>query len=155
MYFLVTSIYGWIHWLRGGQGHTVLHVTRASARVWVVSGVVGVVFWYVDATLTSQIKGVAFPYIDAATTTISLIAQWMITRKLLENWILWIVVNVVYVPMLLYKGLYPTALLYFVMLLIAIKGFIDWRKSYENVIQSRAAAKDLAGVPGDPSLRTG
>ena len=130
MYFLVTSIYGWAHWLKGGTDKTPLQVTRASARVWVVSGAVGIIFWYVDATLTSQIKGVAFPYIDAATTTISLIAQWMITRKLLENWILWIVVNVVYVPVLMYKHLYPTAILYFVMLLIAIKGFIDWRRSY-------------------------
>ena len=137
MYFLVTSIYGWVHWIRGGQGHSVLHVTRASAKVWTWCVVLGVAFWFVDATLTSRLKGVAFPYIDAATTTVSLIAQWMITRKLLENWILWIVVNVVYVPVLLLKGLYPTALLYLVMLFIAIKGFIDWRRSYYN---SRATA---------------
>ena len=138
-YFLVTSIYGWVHWLRGGEGHTVLHVTRASARVWAWCVVLGMIFWYADASITSRIKGVAFPWIDAGTTTVSLIAQWMITRKLLENWILWIVVNVVYVPVLVLKGLYPTALLYFVMLLIAIKGFVDWRRSYH-------ATRGVAGV---------
>jgi nicotinamide mononucleotide transporter len=136
-YFLVTSIYGWVHWLRGGEGHTVLHVTRASRKVWLWCLVLGAAFYVADASITSRMQGVAFPWIDAGTTTVSLIAQWMITRKLLENWILWIVVNVVYVPMLIVKGLYPTAGLYFVMLLIAIKGFIDWRRSYYN---SRATA---------------
>lgn len=143
-YFFVTSIYGWYHWLRGGTGNTVLEVTRASRRVWAWCIVLGVVFWFVDASLTSRIKGVSFPYIDAATTTISLIAQWMITRKLLESWLLWIVVNVVYVPLLLSKGLYPTALLYAAMLLLAIKGFVDWRRSYRA---SSAALLAVAPAP--------
>ena len=137
-YFLVTSVYGWYHWLRGGRGHSTLEISRTSARVWAWCLVLGVAFWYLDASLTSRLEGVAFPYVDAATTTVSLIAQWMITRKLLENWLLWIVVNVVYVPVLLLKGLYPTALLYAVMLLIAIKGYVDWRRSY-NVMLSRAS----------------
>lgn len=130
MYFLVTSLYGWYHWQRGGAGRTVLHVTRTRARVWAWSAVLGVAFWFTAAAFTSRIEGVSFPYIDAGTTTLSLIAQWMITRKLLESWLLWIVVNVVYVPMLLAKGLYPTALLYVALLLLAVKGFVDWRRSY-------------------------
>ena len=141
-YFLVTSVYGWYHWLRGGQGHTQLEVSRASTRVWLWCAILGIAFWYLDASIASRMKGVAFPYIDAATTTISLIAQWMITRKLLESWLLWIVVNVVYVPVLLAKHLYPTALLYAVMLGLAIKGFVDWRRSYRaslSAVSSMAA----------------
>ena len=136
-YYFLTSVYGWYNWLHGGRGHSTLEVSRASARVWLWCAILGVAFWYVDASLASRLKGVAFPYIDAATTTISLIAQWMITRKLLENWLLWIVTNVVYMPVLVMKGLYPTALLYAVLLLLAIKGFVDWRRSYRV---SRAAA---------------
>lgn len=136
-YFLVTSVYGWYHWLHGGKSDTVLTVTRASGTTWLWCVGLGVVFWYLDASLTSRLKGVAFPYIDAATTTVSLIAQWMVARKLLESWLLWIVVNVVYVPMLLTKQLYPTALLYSVLLLLAIKGFVDWRRSY---LATRATA---------------
>ena len=130
VYFLVTSIYGWYHWLRGGVGRTELHVSRASRTVWIWCLVLGVSFWFVDASITSRIQGVSFPYVDAATTTVSLIAQWMVTRKLLESWILWIVVNVIYVPMLISKSLYPTAVLYFALLLLAVKGFVDWRRSY-------------------------
>jgi nicotinamide mononucleotide transporter len=134
MYFLVTSIYGWHHWLRGGAGRTELHVTRASRKVWFYCAVLGIAFWIADASITSRIKGVAFPWIDAGTTTISLIAQWMVTRKLLESWLLWTFVNIVYVPVLISKNLYPTALLYFVMLLIAIKGYVDWRRSYRATV---------------------
>ncbi len=129
-YFLVTSIYGWYHWQRGGQGHSTLHVSRTSKRVWLWCAVLGAAFWISAATLTSRMEGASYPYIDAATTTVSLIAQWMITRKLLESWLLWIIVNIVYIPVLLLKDLYPTALLYAVMLVLAIKGFVDWRRSY-------------------------
>jgi nicotinamide mononucleotide transporter len=135
MYFLATSIYGWYNWLHGGSGHTTLNVTRASRTVWIWSVVLGAAFFVALVSVTSRMKGVSLPYVDGFTTTVSLIAQWMITRKLLESWLLWIVVNVVYVPMLISKQLYPTAGLYFVMLLIAIKGFIDWRKSYLTTVR--------------------
>jgi len=130
VYFLATSIYGWYAWLHGGLDRTPLHVTRVTRRVWAWCLALGLAFWFADASLTSRLEGVAFPYVDAATTTISLIAQWMVTRKLLEAWVLWIVVNVIYVPMLLAKQLYPTAGLYAVLLVLAIKGFVDWRRSW-------------------------
>ncbi len=136
MYFLATSIYGWYHWLRGGTGHTVLHVSSATKRVWLWCLVLGVSFYVVSVSITSHMEGVALPYLDGFTTTVSLIAQWMITRKLLESWLLWIVVNVVYVPMLISKQLYPTALLYTVMLGLAVKGYVDWRRSYRMTGES-------------------
>jgi nicotinamide mononucleotide transporter len=131
VFYLVISFYGWYEWLYGGEGRTELHVNRASAKMWAWCAAVGLLFWLADATVMSRVSGVAFPWIDAATTTVSLVAQWMMTRKLLENWILWIAVNVVYVPMLLVKHLYPTAALYAVLLLLAIKGLVDWRRSYQ------------------------
>ena len=130
LFYLGMSIYGWYEWLYGGAGHTELHVTRASGRVWAWCAAIGVAFWALDGTVMSRVNGVAFPYIDAGTTTVSLIAQWMMTRKLLENWALWILVNVVYVPVLVVKHLFPTAILYSVLLLLAIKGLVDWRASW-------------------------
>ena len=130
--YFVLSIYGWYEWLHGGAGHTELHVSRASRKVWLWCAIIGIAFWWLDASVAKHLNGVAFPYIDAATTTVSLIAQWMMTRKILENWVLWIVVNLVYVPMLLVKHLVPTAILYTVLLLLAVKGLVDWHKSYKN-----------------------
>ncbi|HEY8175605.1 MAG TPA: nicotinamide riboside transporter PnuC [Gemmatimonadaceae bacterium] len=144
VFFLVMSVYGWYQWLYGGEAHSELAVSRASRRVWFWCAIIGVAFWCLDGIVMSRLKGVAFPYIDAATTTVSLIAQWMMTRKLLENWILWIVVNMVYVPVLLIKGLYPTAALYSVLLLLAIKGLVEWRATY---MRGHAIAPHPAPTP--------
>lgn len=133
--FLLLSIYGWNAWLHGGANRGELRVSRATARVWYRCALIGALFWFADATVARHVSGVAFPYIDAGTTTISLIAQWMMTRKILENWMLWILVNAVYVPVLAIKHLYPTAVLYALLLALAVKGLIEWTHSYRRHFQ--------------------
>ncbi|MGH7677910.1 MAG: nicotinamide riboside transporter PnuC [Gemmatimonadaceae bacterium] len=128
--YLVLSVYGWYQWLHGGAQHTRLHVSKASRRVWIVSAAFAVVAWLALGRLTSMLPGVSLPYLDAGLTTVSLVAQWMMTRKILENWILWIIADVVYVPMYVYKDLYPTALLYAAFLVLAVMGLVQWRRSY-------------------------
>lgn len=127
--YFALSVYGWYEWLYGGAGRTTLRVTRVPGRVWAVCAVVGVAVWATLGKLTSHLPGVALPYVDAATTTVSLIAQWMMTRKLLENWTLWIIVDVVYVSMFIFKGLYLTAGNYAVYLVLAIMGHVAWKRS--------------------------
>lgn len=127
--YFVLSLYGWYHWLYGGRQRSRLHVTRASPRVWVTAAAAGLVFWLALSSYTSTLPGVSLPYLDAGLTTTSLIAQWMMTRKILENWILWIIADVVYVPMFVYKELYPTAIQYALFLGLAVMGFVHWRRS--------------------------
>jgi nicotinamide mononucleotide transporter len=67
---------------------------------------------------------------DALTTSTSLVAQWMMTRKLLENWIIWVAVDVVYIGMYIYKDLYVTSLLYAVFLVLSVMGYREWKKSF-------------------------
>jgi nicotinamide mononucleotide transporter len=128
VYFLL-SLYGWYEWLYGGKGHTRLGVSRATLRLWATLGAIGFVVWGALGKLTSHLPGVALPYFDAATTTVSLIAQYMMTRKILENWALWIGVDVLYVGMFIYKGLYLTAANYAVYLVLAVLGHIEWKRS--------------------------
>jgi nicotinamide mononucleotide transporter len=71
----------------------------------------------------------ALPYVDSATASTSLVAQWMMTRKILENWAVWVAVDVVYIGMFIYKGLYLTTLLYTVFLVLAIMGYVQWKRS--------------------------
>ena len=130
--YLALSIYGWYEWLHGGPRHTRLHVSKASRRVWILSAVVALVGWMVLARLTSMLPGVSLPYLDSGLATLSLVAQWMMTRKILENWILWIIVDVAYVPMYIHKELYPTAALYTLFLVLAVMGLVQWRRSFEN-----------------------
>ena len=130
--YLVLSIYGWYQWLHGGAQRAALQVSRATPRTWLVCGVIGVAAWLLIGRFTSMLPGVSLPYLDAGLTSLSLIAQWMMTRKILENWILWIVADVVYVPMYLSKNLVPTAALYTVFLGLAIMGFVQWRRSFRE-----------------------
>jgi nicotinamide mononucleotide transporter len=123
------SLYGWYEWLYGGKGRTALTVSRTPTRVWTVLAVIEVVVWASLGNLTSRLPGVAAPYVDAATTTTSLVAQWMMTRKLLENWTLWIMVDVVYVAMFVFKGLYLTAANYTIYLALAVLGHVAWKRS--------------------------
>ncbi len=123
------SIYGWYEWLYGGAGHTAIAVSRTTGRTWAVLGAIAVVTWGVLGAATSRLPGTALPYVDAATTTVSLLAQWMMTRKLLENWLIWIAVDVVYVGMFSFKGLYLTAFNYAIYLALAALGYVAWKRS--------------------------
>lgn len=123
------SVYGWYEWLYGGAGRTALTVSRTPRQLWGILIAIGVVFWAVLGKLTSGLPGVALPYVDAATATTSLVAQYMMTRKLLENWTLWILVDVVYVGMFVFKGLYLTAGNYAIYLGLAVLGHIAWKRS--------------------------
>jgi nicotinamide mononucleotide transporter len=126
--FLVLSIYGWYQWLHGGAEKSELRVSRASPRLLATLAATNVVAWVVLAALLRRTDA-ALPWLDALLTTTSLVAQWMMTRKILQNWILWIAVDIVYVPMFISQRLYATALLYAVFLMLAVMGFVEWRRS--------------------------
>jgi nicotinamide mononucleotide transporter len=134
--YFVLSLYGWYEWLYGGKGHTALTVSRTPGKMWAVLAGIAVVFWAILGRVTSHVPGVALPYVDAATATTSLVAQYLMTRKMLENWTLWIIVDVVYVGMFLFKGLYLTAGNYAIYLVLAVMGHIAWKKSLATRVES-------------------
>jgi len=142
--YLVLSVYGWYQWLHGGAHRTRLHVSRATPRVWLVSTGIALAFWLVWGRYMSTFRGVSFPYLDAGLATLSLVAQWMMTRKILENWVLWIIADIIYVPMYIVKGLYVTSALYAVFLVLAVLGVVEWRRSYAR---DRAIAPRPAPTP--------
>jgi nicotinamide mononucleotide transporter len=127
--YLALSVYGWYQWLHGGAAKTELHVSRVSSRLLTILLVLNLVSWLALAALLRHTDA-ALPWLDALLTTTSLIAQWMMTRKILENWLLWIAVDIVYVPMFMSQRLYATALLYAAFLVLAIMGFAQWRRSF-------------------------
>jgi len=137
--YFVLSLYGWYEWLYGGAGRTAIAVSRTSSRTWVVLGGLAVIVWGLLGTITSRLPGTALPYVDAATTTVSLIAQWMMTRKLIENWLIWIAVDVIYVGMFIFKGLYLTAFNYGLYLALAILGYLAWKRSLETASLSASS----------------
>lgn len=129
--YLVLSVYGWYEWKFGGAGRTELPVSRTTRRQALVLVPIGLAGALGLGLLLARTTDAALPWIDSALAVTSLLAQWMMTRKLLENWIVWVVADVAYVAMFLSKGLYVTAGLYAVFLVLAAKGFFDWRRSWQ------------------------
>ena len=127
--YAVLSVYGWYEWLYGGEGRTVLRVTRTSPRIAAVLTLIAAAGSALLGTLLHRATDAALPFMDSFLSSTSLVAQWMMTKKLLENWLVWIAVDVLYVGMFLFKGLYLTAGLYAVFLALAVRGYLDWRRS--------------------------
>jgi nicotinamide mononucleotide transporter len=139
--FIVLSGYGWYKWLYGGNNATELGVTHTPAREWALGAAFAAVFtlgfgYYLHHYHTDA----AFPYIDSFTTAGSIVAQYLLTRKRLENWLLWLLVDIIYVPMLWYKQLYTTSLLYFLYLALAAYGYWQWRRELQATARLAAAA---------------
>ena len=128
--YFVLSIYGWYEWKYGGNNHTELNVTRTSPRFLASAAFVAIVFAAILGTILSRVTDAALPYLDSATTATSLVAQFMMTRKILQNWVIWAAVDVVYVGMFIYKQLYLTAGLYAVFFVLAVLGYRQWKRSF-------------------------
>ena len=123
------AIYGWWAWLHGGEHHGELQVTRASKRMRLSLVLIGVASGFVLGQALNRFTDASLPFMDSILTSFSIGAQWMQTRKKLEAWLVWLAVDVFYVGMFLYKGLYPTAGLYAVFLYLAVLGYMEWRRS--------------------------
>lgn len=123
------AVYGWWAWLHGGEDHGELRVSLASNRARVLLAALGLVAGLALGRTLSRHTDASLPFLDSTLTCFSIVAQWMQTRKLLEAWLVWLAVDVFYVGMFLFKGLYPTAGLYAVFLALAVLGFVEWRRS--------------------------
>ena len=137
------SLYGWYEWLYGGANRTELHVSRTTRPLGVRLLIIGIVCAAVLGTLLARFTDAALPYVDSATTSTSLVAQWMMTRKILENWAVWMAVDVVYVGMFIFKHLYLTAGLYTVFFVLAAMGYVQWKRSLVERRESGTGNREL------------
>lgn len=131
-FYLVTSFYGWYVWLYGGKGHSERKVSRVSRKEMLVLTALGVVFTLSLGYFLENYTNADLSYTDSATTAISLIGYWMMAKKQLENWLVWLVVDVLYVGVYFYKELYLTSGLFFVFLILSVIGYFDWVKDYNK-----------------------
>jgi nicotinamide mononucleotide transporter len=126
--YFALSAYGWYEWKFGGANRTALRVSRASPRLWIVLTVVNCLAWLALGAFLSRTDAV-LPWLDSLLSTTSLCAQLLMTRKVLENWAVWIALDVVYVPTFISRGLYATAGLYAIFLILAVFGWRAWKRS--------------------------
>jgi nicotinamide mononucleotide transporter len=131
--YIILSILGWYWWLRGGENKTRLRISHIDLTTGlIVTGLL--VFGTFGMTLYLDSIADSAPFLDALTTVLSLIAQYMLTRKMLENWYVWIFADIIYIGLYIYKGLYLTSGLYVIFMAMCVVGFVRWRQSFRESI---------------------
>ncbi|MFM8433578.1 MAG: nicotinamide riboside transporter PnuC [Bacteroidota bacterium] len=123
---------GWVNWARKNN-LSKTEITGLSKHDIIRLALISVPAGFLSGEILTRTDA-AYPRLDAWLATFSLVAQWLIAKKKIENWILWIAVNTIYVPVYWYRGLPATSMLYSLYLLLAIKGFLSWRRSLTSKI---------------------
>ncbi|QYF92443.1 nicotinamide riboside transporter PnuC [Massilia sp. PAMC28688] len=124
--FIVVSVWGWHQWLHGGDKHDLLPVTRSSKQVLLWAGAAWAVGFVLIAGFLDHYTDTDVPYPEGFLTAGSLVGQLLLARKKVENWIVWIIVDVLYVGLFVFKGLNLTAVLYAVFVVLASIGLSTW-----------------------------
>lgn len=129
-YYFVTSIYGWYMWLHGGKDHQALPVSHTPRHLYPLFLGIFILATGLWGYLLNRYTDASLSYVDSALTAASLLGQWMMARKYLENWLVWIVADACYVGLYIYKDLHLTALLYAVFLGLAVLGYLQWQRAF-------------------------
>jgi nicotinamide mononucleotide transporter len=138
LFFFVMSVYGWYNWAIK-KDQPVLHITACTRRDWMVSIVMFVVSIVVIIVLLKIFKkddieywSTLVPNIDTFVTSVFIVSMWMMARKKIENRILWIIGDAISIPLFIYKGLAFTGFQFMVFLVLAVMGYVSWRKSLKE-----------------------
>ena len=128
IFFVVISAWGWWQWLRPARGDgSTLRVSRLTARGRLATLAICILLWPAIGWFLRSYTDSDVPWWDAFPTAASLVAQFLLARKYLESWTLWMAVDLVSVALYLYKGLWLTALLYALFLVLCVAGWRTWQ----------------------------
>lgn len=144
-YYTIMSIYGWILWAKSSQDHVHVEVSWAKREEWLYAVVllvlsvllVTVIYYYkpfIDKHFSMTNAKLGLDHLDWAnwldvfTTSIFLVGMWFMAKRRVENWIFWIIGDFICIPMMIYKGLGITSLQYIVFTVMAVMGFLAWKR---------------------------
>ncbi len=136
LYYLFVSIYGWIEWSKktGNSSEESKPIVKTPRKqifaLFLVTAVIFLAYAFVLKIYTDS----PLPYWDSFTTSLSITATWMLAKKYIEQWWLWVLVDLTSAILYIYKNLYPTALLFAVYTALAIIGYFQWRKNMKNYL---------------------
>jgi len=130
MYYVAISIYGWYEWLRGNSSNKSepLKVSRLTGRLALILASVSFILFFLIWFILNNYTDSPVPFADSLATSLSIVATWMLARKILEHWLVWIFVDAFSIGLFWYKDLLPTVILFIVYTIMAVVGFIEWRK---------------------------
>lgn len=131
--FISVSFWGWYQWLHGSSTHDTLPVTELERRGIVLSAVGWLAGFVVLASFLRHFTDTDVPNMDGFLTAGSLVGQVLLSRKKVENWHVWIIVDIIYVALYVHKHLILTAVLYGLFVLMAVAGLVAWKRAAEGV----------------------
>lgn len=133
VYYFVMSVYGWYHWTDTRSEKKQIPITTNTARENVYSVIMAIGSFILIRAVLIQFTDSDVPNVDALTTSLAIVGMWLMARKKIENWIAWILTDIVSVPLYLYKGLAFTALQFLIFTGLATWGYFAWRKSMKGI----------------------
>ncbi|MDB5014064.1 MAG: nicotinamide mononucleotide transporter [Daejeonella sp.] len=130
IYFFITIVYGWYFWSQKSSGQTV-SIATLSRKEALISVLAVVGFTAFLGFILKKNTDASFPFTDSFCTACSIVAQFFLARKIIENWLIWIFVDIIYVGVYVAKGLYLTSGMYALYIVIAVFGYWEWRKEHK------------------------
>ena len=127
-YYTVMSIVGWVLWTQKRAGEQVLQITRSSSREWLIAAFFFSSCWFVLWWILKSYTNSTVPLADGFASAAAYTGMWLMARKKLENWLWWIVTNIASIPLYFVKGFVFTSFQYLVFLVLAVMGYIEWRR---------------------------
>ena len=135
VYYLIMAVYGWLNWRKNNDKNTQVQIHCWSSQRHGQVITVLLLFSLSIGWLMDNYTPTSFPYIDSATTVFAVFATYLVTEKVLENWLYWVVIDLVSIYLYLEKDLQPTAMLFAVYVVIALTGYFSWRKKLTNNVE--------------------
>jgi len=135
IYFLGTAVYGWYYWNKITKQDQ-KPIASLDKRQWLFTICGILVLTATLGTLLDRFTDTDVPYADGFCTAMSFVAQFLMTRKVLQNWLLWIIVDICYIPLYIHKNLILTAVLYLAFTIIAWNGYRNWRKTHWQTVNA-------------------
>ena len=124
-WYVVLGAMGWINWSSQNEDFEIYHL---NWRIATISAIITIVLSIVSGRLLDVFSSSDVPYLDASLAISGLVCTWFLTKKILENWLIWIVIDLLSACLYIYKNLYATAGLYFILAILAAYGYQQWKK---------------------------
>ena len=135
VYYILASIYGLVLWQRNAkqsENKKSITVSRTTLKTALRLTAVTIFFFAILAFILVRFTDSPVPYIDALTTALSITAMWMLAHKLIEQWHVWFVVNIISMALYFYRGLYPTSILFLIYSIASVIGYYQWKKELKK-----------------------
>ena len=127
IFYIVMAIYGWVLWRKHDQEEDDLKITSFSVKSHLIALLLVSILVVISSLMLENNTNAAYPWLDSFTTWGAVITTWMVTKKILENWIYWLVIDSVSIYLYIQRDLYLTALLFAVYIVLCFVGYYRWR----------------------------